>query len=218
MDGGRVLRALLASRIGYARGTQIAASIGQVIAFVLGLIGLLGNPVLIFIALFVYLGAASEAHTVQLREASRSLTVGDAMITKFERLPLTSRVEDAIECLIRTTQHEFPIVDDKGRLCGLLTRDDMIRALRHDGPQVAVDGVMSRNVPIVSTRTKLDEALRFMQEQQSPAVGVNAGDGRLIGLVTPENVGEMVMIRAAQSPRRESRTPRWNFRGPVRRP
>jgi Zn-dependent protease len=71
MDGGRALRALLATRMGYSRATQIAASIGQAVAFALGLLGLFGNPLLIFIALFVYLAASSEAHAVQLREVSR---------------------------------------------------------------------------------------------------------------------------------------------------
>src|ERR671916_1181737 len=78
MDGGRVLRALLAYRLGYARGTRIAAGIGQAVAFALGLAGLFGNPLLIFIALFVYMGAASEAHAVQLREVSRGMIAGDA--------------------------------------------------------------------------------------------------------------------------------------------
>lgn len=198
MDGGRVLRALLASRIGYARGTQIAASVGQAVAFVLGLLGLFGNPILIFIALFVYLGAASEAHAVQLREVSQSLMVADAMITKFETLPAGSCVENAVECLIRTTQHEFPIVDSDGQLRGILTRDDMIRALRDDGPRASVIGVMRTDIPIVHPRSRLDEALRLLQEKQNPAVGVVDSDGHLIGLVTPENIGEMVMVQAAR--------------------
>jgi stage IV sporulation protein FB len=198
MDGGRVLRALLASRLGYARGTQIAASVGQVAAFGLGLLGLFGNPILILIALFVYLGAASEAHAVQLREAAQSLVAADAVITKLETLSQKSCVEDAVECLIRTTQHEFPIVDDEHRLRGLLTRDDMIRALRDSGPRTPVGGVMRSDIPTVTARSKLDEALRLMQEKQSPAVGVVDGEGHLLGIITPENIGEMMMVQAAR--------------------
>ena len=117
MDGGRVLRAILAHRLGYSRGTQIAASIGQAVALGLGLLGLMGNPLLIFIAVFVYLGAASESHAVQMRQVSRGMLVSDAMITRFENLTPDSRVEDAVQCLIHTTQHEFPVVDSAGR-CG----------------------------------------------------------------------------------------------------
>ena len=136
MDGGRVLRALLAHRLGYARATQIAASVGQAAAFAFGLLGLLGgNPILVFIALFIYLAAASEAHAAQLRQVSRGMLVSDAMITRFESLSPQSRVEDAVECLIRTTQHEFPVVDGSRRLRGVLTRDEMIKALKAAWPR-----------------------------------------------------------------------------------
>ena len=136
MDGGRVLRAFLAHRLRYARATQIAASLGQAAAFAFGLLGLLGgNPILVFIALFVYLAAASEAHAAQLRQVSRGMLVSDAMITRFENLSPQSRVEDAVECLIRTSQHEFPVVDGSRRLRGLLTRDEMINALKAAWPR-----------------------------------------------------------------------------------
>jgi Zn-dependent protease len=135
MDGGRVLRAFLAYRFGYARGTQIAATVGQALAFAFGLWGLVGgNPMLVFIALFVYLAATSEAHAAQMRDVSRGMIVDDAMVTRFEALTPASRVADAVECLLRTTQHEFPVVDAAGRLLGLLTRDEMINsALTNSG-------------------------------------------------------------------------------------
>ena len=198
MDGGRVLRAALAHRLGYARGTQIAAAVGQAVAFGLGLLGLLGNPMLIFIALFVYLGAASEAHAAQMRQVSRGMIVSDAMIRRFESLAPGSRVEDAVRYLIETTQHEFPVVDGTGRLRGVLTRDDMIRALRERGPEAPVLEVMRSDVPIVRDRQCLEDALRLMQERRVPAVGVVDGGGRLVGLITPENIGEMMMILAAR--------------------
>ena len=213
MDGGRVLRAFLAHRLGYARGTQIAASVGQAVAFFFGLLGLLGgNPLLVFIALFVYLAAASEAHAAQMRQVSRGMIVSDAMITKFESLSPDSRVEDAVQCLIRTTQHEFPVVDGAGRLRGVLTRDEMIKALKERGPEAPVIEVMRSDIPIVEHRRNLEEALRVMQEKRLPAVGVNDGAGRLIGLITPENIGEMMMIQAAR-PERRAGTP-WGSEPP----
>jgi len=203
MDGGRVLRAFLARRMGYARGTQVAASIGQGTAFLFGLLGLLyANPILIFIALFVYLAAASEAHAAQMRQVSQGMLVSDAMITKFESLSSGSRVEDAVQCLIRTTQHEFPVVDGGGRLRGVLTRDEMIKALKERGPDTPVVEVMRSDIPTVEHRRNLDEALRRMQEKRLPAVGVSDRAGRLIGLITPENVGEMMMIESARPERR----------------
>jgi stage IV sporulation protein FB len=209
MDGGRVLRAFLAHRLGYARGTQVAASIGQGLAFAFGLLGLIGgNPMLVFIALFVYLAASSEAHAAQMRQVSRGMMVADAMITRFESLSPQSRVEDAVECLIRTTQHEFPVVDGIGRLHGVLTRDGMIKALRERGPDTPVVEVMRSDIPVVESRRSLEEALQLMQGQRLPAVGVADRAGRVVGLVTPENIGEMMMIQSARLERRPG-VPWW---------
>jgi len=198
MDGGRVLRALLAYRMGFGRATQIAASVGQGVAFLLGLLGLFGNPLLLFIALFVYLGAASEAHSVQMRQVARGMLVEDAMITEFARLSPNSRLQDAVQELIRTTQHEFPVVDGAGRLRGVLTRDAMIRALQEQGPDAPVLDFMTRDIPVVQPRQSLDEALRLLQENGLPAVGVADAEGRLSGFITLENIGEIMMVNAAR--------------------
>jgi stage IV sporulation protein FB len=213
MDGGRVLRALLAWRLGFARATQVAATIGQGLAFVFGLLGLFGNPMLLFIALFVYLGAASEAHSVQLRQVARGMLAADAMITHFASLGPHSTVAEAVQDLIRTTQHEFPVVDGAGRLRGVLTREAMIQALRDQGPEVPVLQVMQRDIPTVQMRQSLADALRLLQEQQPPAVGVLDAGGRLAGLITTENVGEIMMVHAAH-PQPALNTPPTAVRNP----
>src|SRR5215831_9112853 len=130
MDGGRVLRALLATRFGYVRATEIAASIGQFVAFVLGFVGLFGNPLLIFVAVFVYLAAAAEAHLVAIRAISQGVPVTAAMLTEFVTLTPDEHVDAAVETLLRTSQGEFPVVDGFGRPVGLLARNDVIRALK----------------------------------------------------------------------------------------
>ena len=207
MDGGRVLRALLAYRLGYTRGTRIAAGVGQAVAFALGLAGLFGNPLLIFIALFVYMGAAAEASAAQMRDAGRGMIASDAAETRFEGLSPTATVEDAVERLLRTSQHDFPVVDGAGRLRGVVTRDDMIRALRERGPDAPVLEVMRRDVPVLHHRQPLDEAMRTMREGGHPAVGIVDTEGKLVGLVTPENVGELMMVQAARPPRRPPMNP-----------
>src|SRR4029079_16805044 len=108
MDGGRVLRAALASRLGYVRATEIAAAIGQFTAFALGFRGLSANPLLIFIAIFVYLAAASESRLVAVRAISRGVPVRAAMITQFVPLNPEATVDEAVETLLRTSQNEFP--------------------------------------------------------------------------------------------------------------
>ena len=207
MDGGRVLRAMLAYRLGYGRATKIAAGVGQAVAFALGLAGLFGNPMLLFIALFVYMGASAEASAVDVRERSRTLTVSDAAVTRFEVLSPTSSVEEAVEHLLRTSQHDFPVVDGGGRMRGVLTRDDMIRALRERGPDAPVLEVMRRDIPVVDEGRPLEEALRLMQAGTLPAVGIVARGGRLVGLVTPENVGELMMVQAARPTPRSAPPP-----------
>ena len=103
MDGGRVLRAVLATRMNYARATNIAASVGQFLAFIFGFVGLLYNPLLILIALFVYMGAGQEAAATQMRELARHSAVGDAMISEFRTLAATATLGDAADALLATS-------------------------------------------------------------------------------------------------------------------
>jgi Zn-dependent protease/CBS domain-containing protein len=197
MDGGRVLRAALASRMSWARATQIAASIGQGLAFVFGFVGLFYNPFLIFIGIFVYLAAAAEAQDAQIRDVAASVLVGDVMVTDFVRLEGTANMDQAIEALLATTQREFPVVDSAGRLEGLLTRDDMIRALKEAGPGAPVASAMRTDIPSIHSRRSLSEGLRMMQQKSVPAIAVTDGAGHLVGLMTYETIGEMMMVRAA---------------------
>jgi stage IV sporulation protein FB len=197
MDGGRVLRALLARKYGFVRATEIAANIGQWCAFALGFIGLFYNPMLTFIAIFIYLAAASEARLAQLRGMSRGVPVTAAMMTEIKELSSSARIEEAIETLLRTSQNEFPVVDTDRRLVGVLGRSDMIKALKQDGPNTLIGDVMAREVPTIGHRRCLDEAFRVLLEKSAPAVGVVDANGRLLGLITAETVGEMLMVRDA---------------------
>jgi stage IV sporulation protein FB len=197
MDGGRVLRALLAARLGFVRATGIAASIGQGVAFLLGFAGLFWNPLLIFIAIFVYLAASSEAHMVALRAMSQGVPVSAAMMTQYATLTPDASVDEAVQTLLRTSQSEFPVVDTAGKPVGVLGRNDIIRALRERGPAARVAEVMSTTVPILAHRRCLDEAFRLLQEKQASALAVVDGTGKLVGLITTETIGEMMMLKDA---------------------
>jgi stage IV sporulation protein FB len=197
MDGGRVLRAAMASRLGYVRATEIAASIGQFVAFGLGFIGLFGNPLLIFIAIFVYLAAASESQLVAVRDMSRGVPTRAAMITQFATLAPEAPIDEAVETLLRTSQSEFPVVDADGRPVGVLGRTDLIKALKERGPDARVAEAMTSPLPFVSHRGWLDDAFRVLQEKSAPAVGVVDANGRLVGVVTSETIAEMLMVREA---------------------
>ncbi len=202
MDGGRVLRALLATRMSYARATQIAATVGQGFAFIFGFIGLIWNPFLIFIALFVYIGASQEAALAQMKDVSRRFPVSSAMVREFRTLPENATLEEAVDALLATSQHDFPVVDETGNVAGVLTRHDLIAALRKNDPALRVGDVMRRNIPTVTTGTRFEEAFRIMQECNCPAVPVLDSMKRLVGLLTPENVTELMMIQSAMPRRR----------------
>ena len=197
MDGGRVLRALLASRLGYVHATEIAATVGQAVAFMLGFLGLFGNPLLIFIAIFVYLAAASEAHLVATRAMSQGVPVTAAMLTQFATLTPDEHVDAAVQTLLRTSQGEFPVVDGQGKPVGVLMRNDLIRALKERGPDARVADAMTASIPTVNKNRCLDEAFRLLQEKSVPAVGVVDASERLVGLITPETIGEMLMLHQA---------------------
>lgn len=201
MDGGRVLRALLATRFSRARATDIAARIGQALAFLFGFLGLIsGNVLLVFIAIFVYLAASGEAMAVNLQDIARSLKVRDAMITEFATLGPRSSLADAADLLLRTTQHEFPVVDGSGSLRGVLTREAMAAGLEASGSDTPVMEVMVRDIPQVRADGSLEEPLKALQGGQTPAVGVVDGTGRLVGYINRENIGELLMVRSAVQP------------------
>jgi len=212
MDGGRVLRALLAMRMNHGRATQIAARIGQVLAVGLGLVGLFGNviglaqnPMLLLVAVFVFAAAAHEAGAAQMQSISRGLKVEAAMVTNFKSLPRNASLGEAADILLQSSQHEFPVVDPDGTLRGIFTRNDLVTALRQAGPDAPVSGVMREDCPKVHPGTPFDEAFRMMQQRECPVLAVTDDEGRLVGLFTLENIGEMMVVRGAiAQSRRES--------------
>ena len=209
MDGGRVLRALLATRYSFGRATELAAMVGQGFAVAFGILGIVFvNPMLIVIAVFVFLAASAEAGHAQLRDVSRGALVSDAMITRFHALNPQSTVDEAANALIQTTQKEFPIVDGAGKLRGVLTRDAMIKAMKEKGPQCPVLEATNAEIPTVSSRATLESAIKLLTESRAPAIGATDASDRLVGLLTAENLGEMMMVRAARPK---------NYDGPWRR-
>src|SRR5256886_1545201 len=199
-----VLRALLATRMSYAGATQVAATVGQGFAFIFGFIGLLWNPFLIFIALFVYIGASQEAALAQMKDVSRRFPVSSAMVREFRTLSEDASLQEAVDALLATSQHDFPVVDETGSIAGVLTRHDLIAALRKNDPTLTVGDVMRRDIPTVTTGTRFEDAFRIMQECNCPAVPVLDSMKRLVGLLTPENVTELMMIQSAMPRRRAS--------------
>src|SRR5262245_24039527 len=142
------------------------------------------------------MGAAAEAGYAQMKEATAGMQIAEAMTTDFTALPPSAPLVQAVELLRRTRQSEFPVVGPSGELQGILTRDDLIRGWQSAGSEAEVASVMHPNVPVVKYSASFDQAFRLMQDCQCPGLGVVGGDGRLVGLVTPETIGEMMMMRS----------------------
>ncbi len=201
MDGGRVLRAILASQMGYVRATRAAASVGQAIAVGLGFLGLFGNPLLILIAAFVFIAASGEAGFVQARDLTRGRRVTDAMITSFSSLGPQSTVGAAADLLLRTAQHEFPVLDGARRLRGVVTREAIIDALKTVGDGGSVMEILTADIPSVTEYTCLDAVFERMQKEGTRLIGVTDGAGACVGYLTLENIAEMIMVGSARAAR-----------------
>jgi Zn-dependent protease/predicted transcriptional regulator len=196
MDGGRALRALLATRMEYSKATQRAAMIGQGMAILFAFVGLQGNPMLIFIALFVWIGAGQEASTAQMKSALAGIPLRRAMLTHFRTLAPTSTLGDAVDFLLTGSQQDFPVVAN-GRIEGMLTRSDLVNGLTRSGRTSHVADSMKRECPTAEPSEMLESVLGRLQGRDCHTIPV-LEHGALIGLVTMDNVGEFLMIQAAE--------------------
>ena len=196
MDGGRMLRAVLAMRMEYVRATQVAATVGQGMAFLFGLLGLIASaPFLIFIALFVWIGAAQESSLTQMKAALGGIPVRRLMITDFRALHPGDTLQRAIELTLATTQRDFPVVEGD-RIVGVLTQPRLIRGLTEKGRDAPVDDVMERDFQLAETSEMIEPAFMRLQTCNCSTLPVIDG-GRLVGLLTLENVGEFLSIQSA---------------------
>jgi Zn-dependent protease/CBS domain-containing protein len=197
MDGGRVLRALLAMRLEYTQATQVAAALGQGLAFVFGFIGLFTNPFLLFIAFFVWIGAAQESSMVQMRSALDGIPVNRAMLTEFHTLTPDDTLKHVTDLILSGWQHDFPVTEDS-RVVGVLTRDQLMKALSQHGPETPVRQVMWHEFQEVDASEMLKTALTRAQSCGCHTLPVTR-NGQLVGLLTMENLGEFLMIQSALS-------------------
>ena len=198
MDGGRVLRAALSLRMDRVRATRTAARVGQGLAVGLGLLGLMGNPFLILIAVFVWIGAGSEAGAVEVDDRLSRHPAGRAMITRFQVLRPDDPLARAIDLTLSGTQKDFPVLDGE-RIAGVLTQAGILRGLRDLGPQGRVAEV-TVPAPTADVGTSLAALLETAQGSETRLVCVTRG-GRLAGIVDLDNISEYLRIQQALAQR-----------------
>ena len=203
MDGGRVLRAVLAMRMESLRATRIAARVGQGVAVAFALVGLFGNPLLVVIAVFVWMAAATEAGSALMRSAFAGVPVSRAMVTRFQVLAPTDTLQRAVAHVVEGFQQDFPVLAD-GRIVGVLTRAGLVKGLSEKGPGESVAAVMTRTFEVVEASEPLERALERLQQAEVPVIPV-VRDGTLVGILTMENVAEILMFRSAERREETSR-------------
>lgn len=196
MDGGRILRSLLAMRMDYLKSTNIAAGIGQAMAILFGIVGLFVNPLLLFIALFVYVGAEAEAQNVRMKNALGDLTVRNAMMTRFVTLPPDATLQRAVEELLAGAQQDFPIAGEDG-FRGMLRRRDLVKSLQNGDGEQFVSQVATTIDQHVSEDDQLQDVMESMRQQDCQSLPVFR-ESELVGMISLENVGELIMVRSAK--------------------
>ena len=203
MDGGRVLRAVLALRIDPLRATDIAVVVGKGLAVLLGVVGVAANPLLVMIAVFVWFGAEQEAGAARLRSALEGVPVADVMLTEFHVLAPDDPLQRAIDLALAGGQQHFPVTAD-GAVTGMLSWHDLLAGLVESGPGAPVGDRMRRRVRTLHDGDLVERVLNHGADTPLRAMSV-LRDGRLVGLITPESLLEAVALRSAvdRAPRRD---------------
>lgn len=206
MDGGRVLRSLLATVMPYGRATVIAIRVGQALAWIVGLAGLLARDVfLILIALFVYAGAAQEGRMVQLKTALAGLRVRQVYSHPVQPVRAEDPLSHVVDLMLSGFQADFPVCEGE-RLVGMLSGSDILRGLKERGPTVPISEVMQRDFFTVQPEDDLFEVQQRMSEQGLEAVPVVEGS-TFLGLLTRRDLEEayrLVLAYPALLPRRST--------------
>jgi Zn-dependent protease len=196
MDGGRVFRALLSFKFERHVATRIAASVGQLVAIAFIFIGFFYNPFLVFIGIFIFLGAQAEAQFAEAKSLLKGFTVADAMMREFPTLKPTDTIDHSSDLLLASQNRNFIVVDESG-VAGTLSRDEIIKALREGKGSHPVSDAMSRDFLRLESSHSLEETWTKMQTTRKTAAPVFSGT-ELVGMMDTENVAEFLMISEAR--------------------
>jgi Zn-dependent protease/CBS domain-containing protein len=195
MDGGRVLRGILAIKMDYVRATSAAVFVGQALAMLFIFFGLFYNWWLALIGLFLYIGAGSEKQQVLLKSVLRQVPVSEAMTTDFLTMRPDEPVRHAIEHFHHGRQDDFPVIGEAG-VEGILTRDRILASIHEKGLDVPVSEIMDKTIASVDPKTPLDEVYKELLSSKKTAMIV-AEAGRIKGMVCLDGISRYFMIKAA---------------------
>lgn len=195
MDGGRIFRAILSLKLDRARATQIAANLGQFIAILFVLLGLFYNIWLVFIGIFIYLGAGAEASQEYVQRDLSRYNVGNLVMSKYTLLSANDALSAALRALLDSQEREF-LVTENGVVAGVLTRDEMLAGLQQFGQNVQIGKIMRRDIQFIAPQMPVAEALKIMTELNIQMLPVGYPD-KLVGVIDIENISEFLLIQKA---------------------
>jgi CBS domain-containing protein len=181
MDGGRALRAILARRMEPLRATRVAAQVGRGMAVLFAVVGVVWQPMLVLIAVFVWTSAGQEAAAADLRLRLRDVRLETVMVRQFASLAVDTPLAEAHERMRTTFQPDFPVLAS-GRLVGMLERGAATRALRARAG-ARVGEVMRSELATAAPDQGLDAVLEALEQHPQQSVAI-VDDDRVVGLVT----------------------------------
>lgn len=196
MDGGRVLRALLSMKFERHIATNIAARIGQLLAVGFVFLGFLSNPFLVFIGLFIFLGAQAEATYTHAKSMLVGYKVKDALMKDFKMIDKGETVKEAVQMLLNGQCKNF-LITENSKPIGTLSRDEIIKALSGKGENEIIHNVMNKNLVFLNADSSLENAYQQVYEQKSTLIPV-IENNNLIGVLDTENILEFIMVKNAQ--------------------
>ena len=196
MDGGRVLRALLAMKTSRVKATEIAATIGKILAIGFIITGFYLNPFLIFIGIFIILGAHAEAEMVKTQFFITDLTAADALMTSYRTLDKNQPIGAAVKLLLDGAAKSF-VITHEGAPFGTIGRDQIIRGIKEYGEDAVIERVTDKNIVSVSLGTSLNEVFSKFQQSRTPLIMVNSPSGTE-GIIDAENIAELIMVKSAR--------------------
>lgn len=199
MDGGRILRALLALTLPYVRATRIAVLVGRAMAILFALLGISQfNIFLLLIAFFVYVGGRGELEAVESRYVLRDFHARQALNRSVQQLYTSERIDRAVDLIMTSYQADFPVFDLSNNFVGVVTRTRVVQALRGGRPDQRVGEVMlaAKDIPVISPEMNLADVWDCMIENRSQVVAVKEM-GRFLGLLTLEDMSEVIQVMGA---------------------
>lgn len=195
MDGGRVLRAILARKMPIANATQIAAEIGRVFAVIFGIIAfILLSPILVIIAIFIYIAAGQEAEMTKTTILLEGITVQDAMSAPVVTVEKNRPLHEIIDQMYGSHHLGFPVVE-RGRLIGMITLADLHKTPPIDREALQVKDVMSTSLHTILPHVPLRDAMMMLSKENIGRIPVVNAEGTLVGIVTRSDIFRVIELR-----------------------